>query len=341
MTTKRKLKSFSLHNFNSDSMPSQPTPKVIYLDQKCWIDIAKIYYDESSYSERELVKKFFDASETGQVIFPLSIAHLDETIRIADDERRNRLAHLMAKMSNAYSFQPYIEPLIRKELLNIFRRKLGLKTANIRDFVLKKGVSHLLGAKPTLVPKKGANEPPEELKKKVFSFTEGPEGMEFVLRQRILREDMDRKRRALIAEVEKMRADLLAIKDKNLRQRTYLARSVVDLLVPELTKITIENNLPRDLILHEKMTRKDIDDFLNNIPTALSLFTLIYHRNQQIQRPIPANDSNDIWFLSLAIPYSDIVVTEKMWASIAKRTKLDRRCKTIVLRSIMELAELI
>ncbi len=96
-------------------MPSQPTPKVIHLYQKCWIDIAKIYYSESSDSERELVQKFLDASEKGQAIFPLSIAHLDETISMANDERRNRLAHLMAKMAKAYSFQPYIELLSGKK----------------------------------------------------------------------------------------------------------------------------------------------------------------------------------------------------------------------------------
>ncbi len=36
-----------------------------------------------------------------------------------------------------------------------------------------------------------------------------------------------------------------------------------------------------------------------------------------------------------------IAKVEKMWASIAKRTKLDTIFKTVVLRSIRELAELI
>jgi len=88
------------------------------------------------------------------------------------------------------------------------------------------------------------------------------------------------------------------------------------------------------------VSQKGVYDLLENIPTALCLFTLIYERDQQLQRPIQVNDFNDIWFLSLAIPYSDIVVTEKMWTSIAKRTKLDKKCKTIILSSIKELAEL-
>jgi hypothetical protein len=54
-------------------MPFQPTAKVIYLDQNCWIDIAKVYYNESSEDERRLIQKIFNASKTGQAIFPLEI----------------------------------------------------------------------------------------------------------------------------------------------------------------------------------------------------------------------------------------------------------------------------
>lgn len=100
-------------------------------------------------------------------------------------------------------------------------------------------------------------------------------------------------------------------------------------------------SLPKNFFIGEKPNQKEILELLDNIPTALCLFTLIFERDQQLQRPIQANDFNDIWFLSLAIPYSDIVVTEKMWTSISKRTKLDVKCNTIILSSIKELEEYI
>ena len=81
----------------------------------------------------------------------------------------------------------------------------------------------------------------------------------------------------------------------------------------------------------------DIDEFLEKLPTALCSFTLLFQRDQQTQRAIQINDMADIWHLTLAIPYSDIVVTEKMWASIAKGAKLDEKCNTVILSSLSEL----
>lgn len=106
-----------------------------------------------------------------------------------------------------------------------------------------------------------------------------------------------------------------------------------------MAKATIQFNLPKDFFLKLKPTRKDIEDLLDDIPTARCFLTLIYHRDSQLQRPIQTNDFNDIWFLTLAIPYSDIVVTERMWVSIATRAKLDKKYDTELLSSIQQLEQ--
>jgi len=36
---------------------------VIYLDQKCWIELAKMYYGEQSEQESELIEKILEGSE--------------------------------------------------------------------------------------------------------------------------------------------------------------------------------------------------------------------------------------------------------------------------------------
>lgn len=321
-------------------MASKSTTKVIYLDQKDWIDIARIYYGEPSEQERKLVEKILEASEKRQVVFPLSISHLDETMRISNTKRKNRLASLMMKISKGYSFQPYVDPIIGAEVQNIVLKKLGLPTLNIRNYVLKRGISHLLGVTPELVPRNEAksSELPEDIKKKLLDLLESPETLEFALKQKKPK-SIDQMNLELVERMEKIRKELSSIKDNDLRQRIFLARNMVEIVAPKLAKILYECNLPKDFIVKEKSTRQDINEFLDNIPTALCLFTLIYQRDQQLQRPIKANDFNDIWFLTLAIPYSDIVVTDKMFASISRRAKLDRKCGTIILKSISELEE--
>lgn len=316
------------------------TTKVIYLDQKDWIDIARIYYGKPSEQERKLVEKILEASEKPQVIFPLSISHLDETMHISNTKRRNRLASLMVKISKGYSFQPYVDLVIGAEVQNIVLKKLGLPTLNIRNYVLGQGISHLLGATPELVPRDEtkSSELPEDIKKKLLDLLESPETLEFALKLRKPK-SIDEINRSYVERMEKIRKELSGIKDNDLRQRIFLARNMVEMVVPKLAKILYESNLPKDFIIKEKSTREDINEFLDNIPTALCLFTLIYQRDQQLQRPIKVNDFNDIWFLTLAIPYSDIVVTDKMFASISRLAKLDRKCSTIILKSISEMGE--
>ena len=312
--------------------------KIVYLDQKCWIDIAKLYYGQPTKEEKELVGKIFQSSEKGQLIFPLSISHFEETMKIASSRRKSQLAFLMAKLSQGYALQPYVEKVIEAEIQNIVFRKVALPTVNIRDFVLKKGVSHLVGAKPELVFKKGFASPEviQEIEKKLLDKLEEPKTIELLLKQS-LPKSLILGLEEPVKEMEKIRQELREIKDNNLRKRVFLARNILAVVVPELAKISIEYNLPKHFFIAEKPTLRDVNKFLGSIPTALCFFTLIFQRDQQFQRPIPKNDFNDIWFLTLAIPYCDIVVTEKMWTSIARQAKLDKICDTVILPSLSEL----
>lgn len=315
----------------------QKIGKIVYLDQKCWINIAKLYFSETSEQESDIVQKLLKASEKDQMVFPLSLSHIDETNRIADDKRRNQLAFLMTKMSKGYTIQPYFNRLLKAEIRNIVLKKLGLNAINIRGYIVKKGISNLLGAKAKLVPRNGtkSSELPENVKKELLDLLESPKAIELALRQRPPK-SIERNKRELANKMEKIRNDLSAIKDNDLRQRVFLAKNMVEMVAPELAKVLLESNLPRDFFF-KKPTRQDIEELLDNIPTARCLFTLIYHRDSQFQRPIEVNDFNDIWFLTLAIPYCDIVVTEKMWASIATRAKLDRKYNTVILSSFYQL----
>jgi hypothetical protein len=320
-------------------MISKSKVKIVYLDQKCWIDIAKMHYGKSSPQERKLIQKIFVASEKCRAIFPLSISHLEETMCIRDEERRNRLAFLMAKISRGYGFQPYVTLNIRNEVRNIVLKRLGLPTLDIRGHVLNQGIPHLLGAKAELRQRKDAtSQLPEEIKRKLLNLLESPEALEFALKQRRPK-SIDRDRKGIVTTMEINRKGLSQIKDNDLRKRIFLAKNMGEIVVPELAKILYECKLPKDLITKEKPSRRDIYELLDNIPSALCLFTLIYQRDQQLQRSIKTNDTNDIWFLTLALPYSDIVVTEKMWTSIARQTHLDRKCNTIVLSSVNALEE--
>lgn len=312
-------------------------PLVIYLDQKCWIEIARIKFGNPSQKDSALLKKIQDAVDENRAIFPLTLSNMEETVKIRNDERRKKLASLMINISKGFSFQPYLERNLEKEILNIVLRKLSAPLLDIRKTILKQGISNMVGAKGTISQKKGAPPLPDDVIALLNEKVDSEETLEILFTKGQERYDLPLTRVSDIQAMEKIRNDLWKVKDNSLRFRVFLAINIRELIVPKLARIMYDAQLPKDLIFKEKTTRKDVDDFIDSVPTALCLFTLIYHRDQQRSRPIQANDFNDIWFLTLAVPYSDIVVTERMWTSIAIRSKLDKKCNTKIFSSIHDL----
>ena len=100
----------------------------------------------------------------------------------------------------------------------------------------------------------------------------------------------------------------------------------------------IDTNL--DFIKIHEMSREDfVKKILERVPTGLVMISLLIQRDLQFDRPITKNDISDVWSLSLAIPYCDIVVTDKEMASFALKSKLDNKCGTKILNSIYDLEE--
>ena len=251
------------------------------------------------------------AVDEERAIFPLTLSNMEETHRISNYERRKKLANIMISLSKGYSFQPYVERNLRAEIVNIILSKLGAHPIDIRLQILKPGISNLAGAKGEIKQREGAIPLPDEVIDNLREYTESAEALEILLREGRPSE-LTMTKNADIVAMERIRNDLWKVKDNNLRYRVFLAKNISAMVTSELAKISIKNNLPPDLIIKKGITRKEIDSFIDALPfSALCLFTLLYHRDQQRSRPIQGNDFNDIWFLTLAIPYSDIVVTER------------------------------
>ena len=96
------------------------------------------------------------------------------------------------------------------------------------------------------------------------------------------------------------------------------------------------------------LQNRQIDDFLQlDGDQLMAFFTivpsldieieLVTERDQHWDRNIERNDIVDISFLSAAIPYCDVVVTEKFWAALIKRKKLNEKYHTTILRNLANL----
>lgn len=125
------------------------------------------------------------------------------------------------------------------------------------------------------------------------------------------------------------------IKDNTLRFRAGAASFFNDVILPDLFPIAHRLGLRPETVLGKSL--EDITAFFQTMPTAYCLFTLSQCRDQNMQRPIKKTDMYDIWALSIAIPYCDIVLADSMFASIAKQAKLDKIYNTVILNSPEEL----
>jgi hypothetical protein len=77
---------------------------------------------------------------------------------------------------------------------------------------------------------------------------------------------------------------------------------------------------------------------LIDLPSRAVTYELRRLRHQSRDTKWKPNDLEDIASLSVAIPYCDVVVTEKQWCHNARRAKLDRRFNTVILYDLKDLA---
>lgn len=79
---------------------------------------------------------------------------------------------------------------------------------------------------------------------------------------------------------------------------------------------------------------EDVEELYQSFPAIYSYLTLSTRRDTEKTREAKPNDVYDLFSLAVAIPYSDVVVTEKMWVTKAIRAGLDEAYNTTLLTSL-------
>lgn len=304
--------------------------RIIYLDQNIWINLSKAYYGiDKSLELKEVCDKLINASEEGNVICPLSVTHLIETLRHMNKDRRKRLAKFMVKISKGFTICPYTI-VIPREIKNAIYKRLGMEPLDISKNVIGKGIAHSWGKICTI---KG--DVPEKIRKELLEEFNSPEAMEYFLSEPTLAEkSKDRKNDYdLINKIEEIRAEESKIKDKDLKYRVCAKKYLSSVLVPMVEKINIDWGLPKDTLI-SGFSEKQWFDFFKDVPTSYCSFSLSDRVDRNLNRRTDKNDLYDISALAIAIPYCDVVVAESMFSSLAIQAKLHKEYDTIILSDV-------
>lgn len=317
-------------------------PKRIYLDTNQWITLARVVNGSEKDSELvEVYQKMKKLSDSGEAIFPISFFHLEDMMVHQNKERREKLIDFMVTISKGWVIRPY-NFLIYEEVSNAVLSRLGVRSFyDIRKQMIAKGLAHMISSGYEITWNKSVKVP-ENFEQRLKEATDSPETMAKLLKSDGMTLHFQQGRKLYIDNADKMEQNRLKNQkmEKNQRYNTAIGEYIYNVVGNELEKFL--GKAKPDIIRKAiPQTRTEMEEFLESMPATNIVFRLTYGRDEFYNRQVQSNDTTDINHLSGAIPYCDIVVMERMFASLSQQLKLDKKYGCTVLSSLKELNKII
>jgi hypothetical protein len=232
-----------------------------------------------------------------------------------------------------------------KEIENAIMHRLKRNSLHdVNNEVLKKGLSYFCGMDFDKFIKT-KNPPQEWMNVLRTSFKDFNENLEVIKRNlkdpKIAKTSIDSLNAShkLISLLEKNRENKRKM-NKDVRRRFSEASVMIDCVVPHMAEFLYVNHIPIEAVLSSQ-TIEEMRSFLDDMPALNVFFRLTYARDDvSPQRKIEPNDIWDINHFAGAIPYCDVLVTERMFAGLSKAAKLDEKYKCIILTDLKDLSKI-
>jgi hypothetical protein len=336
-------------------LPGRP-PLLVYLDLNHWIGLAKARTGHpGGDGVRAPLAACREARASGQAVFPLSAAHYMEMLKIKDPAQRRDVAAAMEDlsgfvtlMSRAVVMQLEIEGVLDARLgpaeicyPTVDLLGHGFGPAFGRDGTLRTRDRHGQDITGSLTPEQRAALAEADMSAQ-RAMLAGPNNDQLdALRAR----GWDPQAAVGVAERRAAQErELVTILAADPRWRRGRLRDVVAAreAVIELFDMLGAALRLRGLRVHDAMADRDATrSLVRSMPSsdvAVDLKTQM-HRNAQRAARWSANDVFDMDALALAVPYCDVVVTEKHAADALGRAGAPDRYGTTVLTSLAPLPE--
>jgi hypothetical protein len=336
------------------TMAPRPTALRLYLDFNHWTSLAKARVGRS---DGELYQSCYqllqDGVRQGELVVPLSSAHYVELGKIVDEHRRMNLANVMSELSQFVTLAGYAYRT-RLELESAFHARFGQGAPDPQRPVLGRGVGFAFDLGDgvicreldgmfglTSVPPPSWRQVPEEGQHLVslvreYMMLRGPLPQEVA---RIPNYHPEVAQRLAEAHVQREQAllDLLAaepVRGPELEDILH-ARYLYWELQPALPEFLAQRGYSKAwLFSHDKDW---ITALLDDLPTAVVHMGLARQIVKNASHLWKVNDVRDIDALSGAVPYCDIVVTEKHADDVLRRSGIASQFGTITLTRLADL----
>ena len=323
----------------------------VYLDLKDWVALAKARLGRPEFAQDGLAYQIFrTATAAGQVIVPLSATTYQELSRISSLRQRTDLANVIAEISGFVAITG--RSVATKHQVNtalaarfggpepapLLPLGIGIQfaTGDQRRLVLRgrddgpPGMPIALmrevedGGRALLEYMMARGPEPDDLAQ-LRAYGYRPEAVEQVEQDRLMREK----------QLATMLRDGTTSRDRlgDLVHARYLFWELRDQLRIGLDQRGIDIN---EFFANDKDW---LTAFLDDVPSAAITMTLTEKGFRNADKKWKGNDLRDADAMSAAIPYCDVVLTDKYAAAQLARSPAVARLGTLVLRSLRELNE--
>ena len=309
----------------------------IYLDQNKWIDFARAVLDKPKGAEfKEVSNKIISKVESGEWVLPISIVHIMETINIKDEVRKEEFSKILFDYSKANTICSY-NKISKYEFVNAWLEIFG-ESIDVKDILFEQNICNLLD-----IDNDDYDKPMYKLINNIinsqdvlFNLTNSSIFDTIVSTERTEWE-------SFAATTEIARNNLIAtVKDDSKRFKYIIVDEYKRLETASNEAMTLEAR-KRGLLNDACIKRADdyiqnnFEEWLQKLPSLFVRANLCLQRYKNTSKPFDRNDVKDMAFLSTAIPYCDIVITEKSWTSHTKSSGLDKMYGTKILSNLNDL----
>lgn len=313
------------------------TRKIVYLDQNKWIALAKAAKNPDEKSEARSALEFLVGErKADRVLLPLTATNIYETHKVNNPERRFDLAYCITTLGESYVFRGRHKRL-EVEVIDAVRSAydLPLPTRDANWFlsqifyeataewddprlgpVVSQKMYEFAKDNPQDFMFRYLMETPEDIRTTAIrQFSQGVDG---------IRQHVEERRARNAGEKESMRRNI---------QNAVLMINEIDEIQAWVAKADVPGVSVRDIL--EKYARR----IMSETPTYAIERELALRLEGQHNRPIQENDFRDMQSFCAVIAYSDIVVAENQFSSLARQAGLDRKYGTVITTSFTKMME--
>ena len=318
----------------------------VYLDQNKWVDLSRGFDSDGADGARfrDVALEIEAAVEARRASFPLSVAHIFETWKRRKWEPRHALAATMTRISrNDAIAAPHA--LLHAELDRALSRRFGRPTVLLSLEPFGRGLTHAGGPAATqllyesreaILAAMGGLDAEAATDELDALLLAGPrEDLPFADTQQPPLEFGNGFAKAQNEQAQRFKQHKA---DKDTRRRTVAYLTLMDIRIPTSEALARAGLMWPDL---ERLGADGLTEFLLDLPSRSAALELMWRQYDNLETEWKANDLNDIAYLSTAVGYCDVVVTERKWAHLLNATGAATRCDATVLHDLNDLTAIL